>query len=352
MKKWEGENVGVLAADEAQPQRVMLAHGGGGELTRRLIEEHVLPRLTNPLLDPLGDSAILDPIAGRMVFTTDAFVVQPLEFPGGDIGRLAVAGTVNDLAVMGADPVALSLALIIEEGLDLAVLDRVMDSVANTAAEAGVRIVTGDTKVIERRGGDGLMMTTAGIGLLRPSARLSLSRVRPGDRILVTGPIAEHGLTIMSVREGIEFDTDLRSDAAPLNHLIAAMLDSGADLKFLRDPTRGGLAGVLNDICEAAHMTVRVEERRLPVSRGVRHVAELLGLDPLSVANEGKCVAVVAAADSDRLLAACRKHPLGRKAAVVGEVVESQQPLVELHTGIGGARIVQRPYGEELPRIC
>jgi hydrogenase expression/formation protein HypE len=334
------------------PDRVMLAHGGGGELTRRLIEEHVLPHLTNRILAPLGDGAILDPVGGQMVFTTDAFVVQPLEFPGGDIGRLAVVGTVNDLAVMGARPLALSLALIIEEGLDMAVLDRVMRSIAEAATEAGASIATGDTKVIERRGGDGLMITTAGIGLFRPNANLSLSRVRSGDRILVTGPIAEHGLTIMSMREGIEFDTDLRSDAAPLNHLIGDMLDCGADVKFLRDPTRGGLAGVLNDICDEVRKTIRIEERCVPISRGARNVAELLGLDPLTIANEGKCVAVVAAADADRLLAACRKHPLGRGAAIVGEVIESERPLVELHTAIGGARIVQRPYGEELPRIC
>ncbi len=332
-------------------ERIMLAHGGGGQLTQRLIAEHILPRLTNDLLDPLGDSAVLAPAERPQVFTTDAYVVQPLEFPGGDIGRLAVCGTINDLAVMGATPTALSLALIIEEGLPFALLDRVIDSIAAAAREAGVPIVTGDTKVIERRGGDGLMITTAGVGQIRPGVDLSLAQVRPGDRILVNGTLAEHGLTIMSVREGIEFDTNLKSDAAPLNHLIENMLAAGA-VRFLRDATRGGVAGVLNDIAEGSGHSVRIDEAALPLSPIVRHTSEALGLDPLSVANEGKCVAVVAGADADAVLAACRRHPLGRHAALIGEVTAGEPPLVELQTPIGGARIVQRPYGEELPRIC
>ena len=337
---------------DAATERIVLAHGGGGQLTQQLLAQRVLPHLGNKLLNPLEDSAMLPPSDRRQVFTTDAFVVQPLEFPGGDIGRLAVCGTVNDLAVMGADPVALSLALIVEEGLPLAVFDRIVASIAATATEAGVPIATGDTKVIERRGGDGIMITTAGIGAVRQGVELSASRIQPGDVVIVNGGIAEHGLTIMSVREGIGFDTDLRSDAAPLNGLIAAVLDSGADVKFMRDPTRGGLAGVLCDVAENAGVGVHIEEGRLPISPVVRHTSELLGLDPLTVANEGKVVIVVAQADAERVLAACRSHPLGAGAAQIATVVESDWPLVELRTVIGGARIVQRPYGEELPRIC
>ncbi|MEW6249011.1 MAG: hydrogenase expression/formation protein HypE [Planctomycetota bacterium] len=360
--------------------RIVLAHGGGGELMGRLIREHLLPALSNPVLAPLTDSAVLPWPAGgegitrqsaaaELVFTTDSYVVTPLEFPGGDIGRLAVAGTVNDLAVMGAEPVALSLALILEGGLPLEVLDRLVASIAATAREAGVQIVTGDTKVIERRarpgidtqdaapGGStndapGLFITTAGVGRLRPGVRLGIERVEPGDRVLVNGTIADHGLAVMSVRSGLEFESALRSDAAPLNGLIAAILDSGADVKFLRDATRGGIAGVLADISEGRSVTVEIDEACVPMSRTARHAAEMLGLDPLTVANEGKCVIVVAEADAERCLAACRAHALGRDAAVIGRVTDAAPPLVELITRAGGRRIVQRPYGEDLPRIC
>jgi hydrogenase expression/formation protein HypE len=243
--------------------RIILAHGGGGELTNRLVRDHVLSRLSNPRLAPLADGALLPACDAPLVFTTDSFVVTPLEFPGGDIGRLAVAGTVNDLAVMGASPMALSLALILEEGLPIAVLDRILDSIARTAAEAGVDIVTGDTKVIERRGGDGLLINTAGIGRLRPEARLGESRIEPGDAILVSGGLAEHGLAVLSVRDGLEFDSDLRSDAAPLADLVAVVLTCGADVKFLRDPTRGGLAGVLADVAERRGLGIEIHEAGL-----------------------------------------------------------------------------------------
>jgi hydrogenase expression/formation protein HypE len=332
-------------------EQIVLAHGGGGELTRRLIHDRFLPLLANPLLNPLSDSALLT-VSGRIAFTTDSFVVQPLEFPGGDIGRLAVCGTVNDLAVAGAVPKALSLAVVMEEGLDLALLDRVVKSIADTATEAGVVIATGDTKVIERRGADGLIITTAGVGELRDNARLGADRLSPGDAVIVTGPIAEHGLAIMSVREGLGFDTQLISDVAPLAGLVEAMYADGADIKFMRDPTRGGVAGVLADLAEDSRLTIEVREPSVPISPVARHTAELLGLDPLTVANEGKIVVVVAGEDADRLFQACRNHPLGRHAAVIGRVVESEPPLVELITEAGGRRIVQRPYGEELPRIC
>jgi hydrogenase expression/formation protein HypE len=353
--------------------RVVIAHGGGGELMGRLIREHLLPPLKNERLAQMTDGAVLPWAGGDLVFTTDSYVVTPLEFPGADIGRLAVAGTVNDLAVMGAEPVALSLGLILEEGLSLKTLDRVVASIAKTAREAGVEIVTGDTKVIERRHGAqpaptgsaahdtapeqgaadaGLFINTAGVGRLRPGVRLGVERIEPGDVILINGPVAEHGLAVMSVRSGIEFESSLRSDAAPLNGLIGGLLDSGADVKFLRDATRGGLAGVLADISEGRDITVELEEERVPLSATARHAAEMLGLDPLTVANEGKCVIVVPERDVERALAACRKHPLGKHAAVIGRVTDAAPALVELITRAGGRRIVQRPYGEELPRIC
>ncbi len=348
-----------------QLDRIMLAHGGGGELMSRLIHEHLLPALANPELTPLTDGAVVrlpgDPSNGTagsptdLVFTTDSYVVTPLEFPGGDIGRLAVSGTVNDLSVMGALPLVLSLGLILEEGLTLAVLDRVVASLATTAREAGIRIVTGDTKVVERRNADatpGMFINTAGIGRLRTGVQLGVQRIQTGDAILVNGTIADHGLAVMSVRNGLEFETTLRSDVAPLNSLIAAILQCGADVRFLRDPTRGGIAGVLADISDGRGVSVEIDERCVPVSRTARHAAEMLGLDPLTVANEGKVVIVTAAADAERVLAACRAHPLGREAAIIGRATDAQPPLVELVTRTGGRRIVQRPYGEELPRIC
>ena len=333
-------------------ERIILAHGGGGELTRRLLEEHVFPKLANPLLDPLGDSAVLDRPSGRVCMTTDAYVVTPLEFPGGDIGRLAVCGTVNDLAVMGARPLALSLALVIEEGLPLSVFDRVIASLAAAAEEAGVPVATGDTKTIEHRTGDGLFITTAGIGVMRDDANLDAGRIAAGDVVLLSGRIAEHGLAVMSAREHVAFETTLRSDAAPLNGMIGRLLKSGVDVKFLRDPTRSGVAGVLADLAEATELSLEVDESAVPVSAVAMHTAEMLGLDPLTVANEGKVVAVVAAADADKALAALKTDPLGEHAAVVGRFTDASPALVELLTRAGGRRMIQRPYGEQLPRIC
>jgi len=347
--------------DRASAERVVLGHGGGGELMNKLIREHVLGPLLNDLLSPLDDGAVLPQPNRDLVFTTDSYVVTPLEFPGGDIGRLAVAGTVNDLAVMGAVPTALSLALILEEGLPFDVLDRIMASIASTAKEAGVVIVTGDTKVIERRVmadragrsvNDGLFINTAGVGTLRGDARLDLSRAQPGDAILINGAIADHGLAVMSTRSGIEFETELRSDAAPLNHLLAKLFESGVDVKFLRDATRGGLAGVLADISETCGLTIEIEEASVPLTPTAHHAAEMLGLDPLTCANEGKVVCVVADGDADRALDALRADRLGRQAVRIGSISDVQPPLVELRTRVGGKRVVQRPYGEELPRIC
>jgi len=334
-------------------QHIVLAHGGGGELTRQLLTEHILPKLSNDLLNPLLDSAVFSLDSGRVCMTTDAFVVWPLEFPGGDIGRLAICGTVNDLAVMGAVPKVISLALVIEEGFSLVLLDRVLDSVAEAARESGVVVATGDTKVIERRDeAAGLTITTAGIGQMREGIAMTPSRITPGDVVIITGQIAEHGLAVMSAREGLAFQTELVSDVAPLAELVGNMCDSGADLKFMRDPTRGGLAGVLADLAEETHLSVEVEEAAIPISPVALHTAELLGLDPLTVANEGKCVVIAAANDAERVLAACRRTALGEQAAVIGRVVDAKPPVVELITRAGGRRLVQRPYGEELPRIC
>jgi len=332
--------------------RIVLAHGGGGELTKRLLEGHVLPRLANPLLAPLTDAAVLPAMSGQVCFSTDSFVVQPLFFPGADIGRLAVCGTVNDVAVMGAEVLALSLALVIEEGLPMATLDRVLDSIAAAAREAGVPIVTGDTKVVERRRGDGLIITTAGVGRRYDGVLLGPGRIQAGDKILVSGGLAEHGLAVMSAREGLGFDTSIRSDAAPLNGLVKALLEAGAGLKFLRDPTRGGLAGLLADLSEETGLGIELEEDALPLTPAVRAASEMLGLDPLSVANEGKLVMVASPQAAGQVLELCRRHPLGRRAAVVGTVLESTPPLVELITRAGGRRMVLRPYGEDLPRIC
>jgi len=333
--------------------RIVLAHGGGGELTRRLLAERIVPKLANDLLAPLADGAVIDPPPGRLCMTTDAFVVQPLEFAGGDIGRLAVCGTVNDLAVMGAKPLALSLALVLEEGLDLDLLDRVMDSVAAAAAEAGVVVATGDTKVVEYHGAGGMTITTAGIGTLPANMPPDAGTIAAGDAVLVTGLLAEHGLAVMTARKGLGIRTTLRSDVAPLSGLVAAMLAAGGQVKFMRDPTRGGLAGLLADLSEQIGRNIEIDEQAVPLSPAARHASELLGLDPLTVANEGKVVAVVAADDAEKVLAACRGRALGKAAAIVGRIGQvSNWPLVELLTAAGGRRIVQRPYGEELPRIC
>ncbi|MCK6483802.1 MAG: hydrogenase expression/formation protein HypE [Phycisphaerae bacterium] len=353
------------AVSSIADERIVLAHGGGGELTAGLVRAHVLPQLANEALSALGDGAVLDWPSGSLVLTTDSYVVTPLEFAGGDIGRLAVCGTVNDLAVMGAQPVALSLGLILEEGLPLEVLDRIVSSIATAADEAGVRVVTGDTKVIERRAAaptsngdergtarEGMFINTAGVGRLRGDARLEIERIEPGDAVIVSGTLADHGLAIMSMRNGLEFDTPLRSDVAPLNGLIGRLLESGADVRFMRDATRGGLAGVLADVSERRGVSIEIDESAIPILPAARHAAEMLGLDLLSTANEGKVVAIVAARDARRALAALRGHTLGTRAAVIGRITDAQPPLVELLTRIAGRRIVQRPYGEDLPRIC
>lgn len=339
-------------------QRIVLAHGGGGQLTGDLLAQVVLPAIDNPVLHPLGDSAVID-LAGQgagancLAFTTDSYVVQPLEFPGGDIGRLAVCGTINDLAMAGAEPIALSLALILEEGLEIAVLRRIVGSIAAAANEANVRIVTGDTKVIERGKGDGVYITTSGVGRVLPEARLGCGRIEAGDVILINGPIAEHGLTVMSRRKDLEFASRLRTDAAPLAGLANRLVRQFREqVKFLRDPTRSGVAGVVADIAAASGKSVEVYEDQVPVSADARAAAEVLGLDPLTIANEGKFIAVVAPEAAEAALRLLREHPLGRQASAIGRITAETPPLAELVTTIGGRRVIQMPYGEQLPRIC
>jgi len=333
-------------------ERIVLAHGGGGQLAFDLLREVVFPRFTNEWLDPAADSALL-PVAGPIAFTTDSYVVQPIEFPGGDIGRLAVCGTVNDLAVAGADPKWLSLALILEEGLAIPTLARLLDSAAAAAREAGVAIACGDTKVVPRGDVDEIYVTTSGVGAIRPDRDLGLGRVRPGDAVLLSGTIADHGLAVMLTRQSDHsIRSELASDVAPLAALVRGLLDAVPGTSFLRDPTRGGLAGVVADIAEGTGYRVTLDETTIPIRKETRYAAEMLGLDPLTVANEGKIVAVVRGGEADRAVAALREHPLGRDAAVIGRVGEARDGIVELVTEVGGVRIVQRPYGEELPRIC
>ncbi len=318
-----------------------------------LIRRVIVPRFGDGG-GPLNDSALVNLPGGAISFTTDSFVVQPLFFPGGDIGKLAVCGTVNDLAVAGAKPAALSMGLIIEEGFAFADLETILSSAAGAAVAAGVRIVTGDTKVVEKGAADGVFINTAGVGVQIENAQIGFDRIAPGDRILINGTLGDHGMTIMSKRKEIAFDSPMQSDCAPLNGLTEALLDAcGTEIKFMRDPTRGGLAATLNEIASAAQVSVEIEETRLPIRPAVRGAAELLGFDLLNVANEGKVAVVVSQAAAQKALDVCRDHPLGTEGALIGTVTAAGgRPLVELLTGIGGRRIVQMPYGRDLPRIC
>jgi hydrogenase expression/formation protein HypE len=333
---------------------ILLGHGSGGRLTAELIGKLFLPAFGGDTLARLEDAATLDVAVagGRIAMTTDSFVVRPIFFPGGDIGRLAVCGTVNDLAVAGAAPRFLSAAFILEEGLALADLRRIADSMRVACSEAGVELVGGDTKVVDRGKGDQVFITTTGLGVVPEGRSVSIRNARPGDRILVSGTIGDHGIAIMSVREGIEFETVLESDVAPLGGLTETLFATCPAIRCMRDPTRGGVAGVLNELAAASRVEVRVTESDLPVRPSVKAACEMLGLDPMYVANEGKLVAVVPAADADRLLAAARRHPLGRDAALIGTVVEGRPGLVTMRSLVGGERVVPLLAGEQLPRIC
>jgi hydrogenase expression/formation protein HypE len=334
-------------------ETVQLAHGGGGRLSKTLVEELFVSAFDNPLLDALHDGAVLDVGGSRLAFTTDSFVVSPIFFPGGNIGSMAVHGTVNDLAMCGARPLALSVGLILEEGFPMADLVRVVDSLRAAAADAGVPVATGDTKVVDRGKGDGVYITTTGVGLIPGGVDVRPQRARAGDVVLLSGEIAVHGIAILSVRDGLEFETKLESDSASLDGLVAGMLDSGGgDVHVLRDPTRGGVASALNEIADAARVGIDLDERRIPLREDVRGACEILGLDPLYVANEGKCLAIVDAGAADGVLAAMRAHPRGREAAIVGEVVGAHPGEVHLRSTIGSTRVVDMLSGEQLPRIC
>ncbi len=331
--------------------KILLAHGSGGRMSHRLIDELFLQAFRNNLLEQMGDSAVFEG-RGRMAFTTDGYVVNPIFFPGGDIGKLAISGTVNDLSMAGAFPAFLSAAFIIEEGFPLEDLNRIVESMRATAAEAGVLVATGDTKVVNRGAADRVFITTAGVGFIPEEIDLSPSLVRPGDLVLVNGPIGDHGVAVMSKREGLSFQTELQSDCAPLNGLVQAMLESGGRVNWMRDPTRGGLATTLNELAQSSCLGVQLREADIPVREPVQAACEMLGLDPLYVANEGKVVAVVAPETAQLVLDAMWRHKYGSEARVIGEVVETPARRVFLKTAIGTTRIVDMLVGEMLPRIC
>ena len=332
---------------------IVMGHGGGGKLGNELVEHLFLPAFRNPALENLGDAALLDLGSGRIAISTDSFVVQPLFFPGGTIGALAVNGTVNDLAVSGAAPRFLTASFILEEGFPLAQLAAIVQDMAAAAATAGVQIVTGDTKVVERGHGDGCYINTAGVGVLRDGISVGPHRAQPGDAILVSGTIGDHGMAIMSVREGLEFESQIRSDCAALNGLIAAVLEQcGEAVHAMRDPTRGGLASTLNEIACASDVGMAIDEPSLPVRPEVQSACELLGLDPVYVANEGKVVFFVAPKSADRVLEILRAHPLGKDAARIGTITAEHKRMLVARTAMGSNRVISIQIGEQLPRIC
>lgn len=332
--------------------RILLDHGSGGKISHALTAELLLPLFDNPMLAELNDGAILDLNGSRLAFSTDTFTVDPLFFPGGNIGDLAVNGTVNDVAMCGAAPLFLSLGLVIEEGFPMDDLRAVLDSIREATQAAGVQIVTGDTKVVPRGAADRLFINTTGIGLLLPGANLSSRRAAPGDRILLSGTIADHGMTILSRREGLEFDTPIQSDSAPLNQMVKQLLHCGDAVHVLRDPTRGGVGTTLNEIAESSNVGVVIHEDEIPVRKEVAGLCELLGFDPLYVANEGKLLAFVDPDAADSALEIIRSDPRGQEARIIGEVVDRHPRQVVMRTRIGGERIVDMLAGEQLPRIC
>ncbi|MBI5560503.1 MAG: hydrogenase expression/formation protein HypE [Deltaproteobacteria bacterium] len=330
---------------------VLLAHGAGGKLTHNLIEEIFLKAFDNPYLSPLNDQAVFSSPGKELAFTTDSYVVNPIFFPGGDIGKLAVCGTINDLAVGGADPVYMSASFIIEEGMPMRELEKIVSSMARTSMECGVRIVTGDTKVVERGKGDKVFINTTGIGVVREGVRLSPSFIRPGDIVMVSGTIGDHGIAVLSERGGLNIPVE--SDCAPLHALTGEVLSkAGARVKAMRDPTRGGLATILNEFSESSGFCILIEEESIPVKDAVKGACELLGFDPLYLANEGKAVIVASSECASGLLFVMRNNPLGRSAAVIGRVIEGPKGKVVLETTVGNRRAVEKLSGEQLPRIC
>ena len=338
---------------EAKNDRILLAHGGGGQLTDDLIHRHILPSLNNETLSELGDSANLNLASNSLCFTTDSYVVKPLFFNGGDIGKLAVCGTVNDLAVAGSRPVALSLSLIIEDGFEFKLLDRILASIGETARQNNVNIVTGDTKTVEAGAADRIFINTAGIGVKLSGEEMGLGKIAVGDKIIINGSIGDHGMTIISQREDIKFQSQMQSDCAALAGLTCELLENTSGIKFMRDTTRGGLAASLNEISRSSGLSIEIREVDIPIKPVVQAAADMLGFDVLTIANEGKFVAIVSPESVDDCLRICKNHPLGKESKVIGEVCQSSDmPLVEMITLIGGKRIVQMPYGRELPRIC
>jgi len=331
---------------------IQLDHGSGGEASRDLVEGIFLPRLDNDILSTLDDSAVVPMFGGRMAMTTDSYVVDPIFFPGGDIGSLSVHGTVNDLSMQGAVPRYLTLGLILEEGFPIKDLITIVDSIAAAADEAGVRIVAGDTKVVPRRHADKIFINTAGVGEISPEVDVASKNARPGDKLIINGDIGDHGMAVLTRREGLEFNTSLTSDSAPLNGLVDDILAASPHIHVLRDPTRGGVATALNEIAAQSGVGIEVIEKDLPIGAGVNSASEILGLDPLYVANEGKCLVMVAPGDADAVLRKMRRHPYGKNAAIIGEAIPEHAGRVLLKTRVGGTRILSMLTGEQLPRIC
>jgi hydrogenase expression/formation protein HypE len=337
--------------EPALKDKILLAHGSGGKLAHELVEKGFVKALANPLLAKLDDSAVFD-LSGRLAFTTDSYVVSPIFFPGGDIGKLAVCGTVNDLAMSGARPLYLSLSFIIEEGLLKSELDKVVTSVQRAAGEAGVEIVTGDTKVVHRGSADKLFINTAGVGIIPEGVNISGGNAKPGDRVILSGTIGDHGIAVISQREELSFSTDLKSDCAPLGGLVADMIKASPNIHCLRDPTRGGLATSLNELAKQSGVSIRIEEGKILVREEVLAACEMLGFDPLYVANEGKLVAIVPPEDADKILKIMRKNRYGKDAAIIGEVGSDKPGRVVMKTALGASRIVDMLTGDLLPRIC
>jgi hydrogenase expression/formation protein HypE len=331
---------------------VLLAHGGGGRLTQQLLEKIFLPAFANPMLGSRHDGATLDLAAQKLAFTTDSYVVQPLFFPGGDIGTLAINGTVNDLAMCGARPLYLSTGFIIEEGLPMETLWRIVQSMASAAKEAGVQLVTGDTKVVDRGKGDGVFINTAGIGVIESGHPISPASVKPGDTLILSGDIGRHGISIMAVREGLEFESTILSDCAPLSGIVLSLIESHTEVHCLRDLTRGGLASALVEIAETANLHLEITEAAIPLREDVKGACEILGFDPLYVANEGRFISFVPAGSADQALRIMRAHPLGEQASIIGTVRNDNPGLVTMRSRIGATRIVDTLSGEQLPRIC
>jgi hydrogenase expression/formation protein HypE len=350
----KSKNVATVVCPTSLPagKTVLLGHGSGGRLTSELIRDLFLPAFNSAALARLDDQAVISVNGSRLAFTTDSFVVKPLFFPGGDIGSLAVHGTVNDLAMGGATPLFLSAAFIIEEGFAMEELRRIVASFRDAARAAGIEVVTGDTKVVERGSGDGLFINTSGIGLVPPGLVLSANQARPGDRVLLSGPIGEHGMAIMAQREGLEFETTIRSDSAALHGLVAEMLKVTGEIRCMRDPTRGGLASALNEIADQSLVGIELEESAIPVREEVRGACEILGLDPLYAANEGKLIAIVAPEAEQAVLQAMLGHTLGREAQAIGTVRRDHSGLVTMRTVLGTTRVVDMLAGDQLPRIC